>query len=119
MGVEDVRVGDGGWVVCGTTVVGWAGRRSVEGTGSGEWDVMLAVGLGVADGVEGAEVGVRDCSGVSVGPALDGDTLGAVAADSGAFPFPPDSSSSQVPVPPTTRTAAPPTIHGAFRRGRR
>lgn len=105
------------WVVCGLTAggrVGWF----VEGTGTGlgEWDVVGTVGLGVAGGVEGVEVGVCD-SGVSDGSALDGDALGAVAAEWGVFPS--DSSNSHVPVPPRTRTAAPPAIHGARRDGRR
>ncbi|PKT68956.1 hypothetical protein CW362_32165 [Streptomyces populi] len=99
-------------MVRGPTVDGWTVGRFVEGTGLGEWDVVVAVGLGV----EGAEVEVRG-SGVSDGSALDGGVLGAVAAESGVFPS--ESSNSHVPVPPRTRTAAPPAIHEARREGRR
>ncbi|WP_206301113.1 hypothetical protein, partial [Streptomyces populi] len=112
VGGGDVCVGGGGWVVRGPTVDGWTVGRFVEGTGLGEWDVVVAVGLGV----EGAEVEVRG-SGVSDGSALDGGVLGAVAAESGVFPS--ESSNSHVPVPPRTRTAAPPAIHEARREGRR
>lgn len=120
--VEDWRssaAAAGGLVVCGGTDVGRTVGRLVDGgVDVGEREVLDAVGSGVFDGVEGVEVGVGDSGvpAVSDGSVTDGDAL-AVAAESGDFPS--ESSSSHVPVPPRTRTAAPPAIHGARRDGRR
>lgn len=118
-GVTDVCGAGGGLVVCGGTDVGRTVGRLVDGgVDVGEREVLDAVGSGVFDGDEGVEVGVGDSGvpAVSDGSVTDGDAL-AVAAESGDFPS--ESSSSHVPVPPRTRTAAPPAIHGARRDGRR
>lgn len=129
-----------GSVVCGSAVRGTAVRgpavavcvRVPSDSGSGAAEDRGAVGVrvgcpGVAVGREvrvsvgegravldvcGSDVRDRDVSGV-------GRDRSDEAVGVGRGVPPSDEVSAQTPKPPATRTAAPPTIHGALRGGRR